>query len=65
MNLRTTERQVEEFDPKQGSQRSVHDSPRRHEDEGMDLKPLFFWKGMKEDIVNYVAIVSRMSAGKG
>jgi hypothetical protein len=20
-----------------------------------DLKPLFFWKGMKEDIVNYVA----------
>jgi hypothetical protein len=21
-----------------------------------DLKPLFFWKGMKEDIVNYVAI---------
>jgi hypothetical protein len=22
-----------------------------------DLKPLFFWKGMKEDIVNYVANV--------
>jgi hypothetical protein len=21
----------------------------------VDLKPLFFWKGMKEDIVNYVA----------
>jgi hypothetical protein len=21
-----------------------------------DLKPLFFWKGMKADIVNYVAI---------
>jgi hypothetical protein len=27
---------------------------RSHEDEE-DLKPLFFWKGMKVDIVNYVA----------
>jgi hypothetical protein len=35
--------------------RSVYIAHPRVTKMAVDLKPLFFWKGMKEDIVNYVA----------